>query len=91
MIEQVTRKVLSFADGVSSFSAELGQAIFSCRIVQLCSKRAVTFSLSQGTVWYGHSMGAIVAYEVLKRFDQRYRSLLEGNLSLARNCSRPPI
>eukprot|EP00439_Symbiodinium_sp_Y106_P022665 s7215_g2.t2 len=43
MIEQVTRKVLSFADGVS-------------------------------TVWYGHSMGAIVAYEVLKRFDQRYRS-----------------
>ena len=24
MIEQVTRKVLSFADGVSSFSADLG-------------------------------------------------------------------
>ncbi|CAE7258384.1 unnamed protein product [Symbiodinium natans] len=43
MIEQVTRKVLSFADGVS-------------------------------TVWYGHSMGAIVAYEVLKRFDKQYRS-----------------
>lgn len=43
MIEQVTRKVLSLADGVS-------------------------------TVWYGHSMGAIVAYEVLKRFDARYRS-----------------
>ena len=29
-----------------------------------------------GTVWYGHSMGAIVAYEVLKQFDQRYRSHL---------------
>lgn len=43
MIEQVTRKVLSLADGVS-------------------------------TVWYGHSMGAIVAYEVLKRFETRYRS-----------------
>ncbi|CAJ1422828.1 unnamed protein product [Effrenium voratum] len=43
MIDQVTRKVLSFADGVS-------------------------------TVWYGHSMGALVAYEVLKRFETRYRS-----------------
>lgn len=43
MIEQVTRKVLSLADGVS-------------------------------TVWYGHSMGAIVAYEVLKQFETRYRS-----------------
>ena len=43
MIEQVTRQVLSLADGVS-------------------------------TTWYGHSMGALVAYEVLKRFETRYRS-----------------
>ena len=43
MIEQVTRQVLSLADGVS-------------------------------TVWYGHSMGALVAYEVLKRFETKYCS-----------------
>eukprot|EP00930_Biecheleria_cincta_P069026 TRINITY_DN5681_c0_g2_i2.p1 TRINITY_DN5681_c0_g2~~TRINITY_DN5681_c0_g2_i2.p1 ORF type:complete len:909 (+),score=145.53 TRINITY_DN5681_c0_g2_i2:30-2756(+) len=43
MIEQVTRKVLSFADAVN-------------------------------TVWYGHSMGAIVAYEVLKRFEMRHQT-----------------
>lgn len=48
MIEQVTRKVLSLADGVS-------------------------------TVWYGHSMGALVAYEVLKRFETRFQS--PGNLT----------
>ena len=57
MIEQVTRKVLSLADGVS-------------------------------TVWYGHSMGALVAYEVLKRFETRFQSLEPEGIVMISLCTR---
>ncbi|CAE8602626.1 unnamed protein product [Polarella glacialis] len=59
MIEQVTRKVLSFADAAT-------------------------------TVWYGHSMGAVVAYEVLKRFERFHSPNLPVALMLS-GCPAPHL
>mmetsp|Transcript_133039 Transcript_133039/g.284390 ORF Transcript_133039/g.284390 Transcript_133039/m.284390 type:complete len:920 (+) Transcript_133039:62-2821(+) len=57
MIDQVMRKVLSFAD-------------------------------STNTIWYGHGMGAIVAYEVLKRFENHHSPNLPIALMVA-GCPAP--
>lgn len=57
--EQVLRKVLSFADGVS-------------------------------TVWYGHSFGAIVAYELLKKMEEHYTPNLPVGLVVS-GCPAPHL